>query len=264
MPYLPRPEAEIYYEETGEGPPLVFVHGLWGNHLSWWQQVPHFTARNHCLTFAHRGFFPSRSPLPAGELSAHFVDDLGALLDALRLDRVALVAQALAGWPCLDFALRRPDRVRALVMSDTVGAFAHGVPALPTQDDLIARGIHPAAGERMAREQPALHYLYWGIANLAGALDRQAIARSVFAAQPVTEVELSRLTMPVLGIAGLEDRSLDPEAVRRLCTAVPDGRFVTVPEAGHSVYFERAAEFNRVVEDFLGGSAGGSGACGGV
>jgi 3-oxoadipate enol-lactonase len=105
----------------------------------------------------------------------------------------------------------------------------------------------------MAREQPALHYLYWGIANLAGSLDRQAIARSVFATPAVTEAELSRVTMPVLGIAGLEDRSIDPEAVRRFCAALPDARFVTVPEAGHSVYFERPAEFNRLLDEFLAG-----------
>lgn len=251
MPYLSRPGAEIYYEETGEGPPLVFVHGLWGNHLSWWQQVPHFTVRNHCVTFAHRGFYPSRSSVPAGELSGYFVDDLEALLSALRLDQVTLVAQALAGWTCLEFARRRPERVRSLVMADSTGAFAHGVPASPPPQDLLARGIHPAAGERMAREQPALHHLYWGIAKLAGDLDRQAIARSVFAVAAVTEGDLSPLTMPVLGIAGLEDRSIAPEAVRRFCAALPDGRFATVPEAGHSVYFERPAEFNRLVEDFL-------------
>jgi 3-oxoadipate enol-lactonase len=85
MPYLARPDAELYYEETGKGPPLVFAHGLGGNHLSWWQQVPHFAGGNRCVTFAHRGFFPSRSTLPAGDLSSHFVDDLEALLDALRL-----------------------------------------------------------------------------------------------------------------------------------------------------------------------------------
>jgi 3-oxoadipate enol-lactonase len=251
MPYLARPDAELYYEDTGKGPPLVFAHGLGGNHLSWWQQVPHFAGGNRCVTFAHRGFFPSRSTLPAGDLSSHFVDDLEALLDALRLDRVTLVAQSMGGWTCLGFALRHPDRVRALVMADTAGAFAHGIPSPPRQEELFARGIHPAAGERMAREQPALHYLYWGINNLAGDLDKQAIARSLFAAQTVTAEELSVLTMPVLGIAGLEDRSIDPEAVRRLCAAVPDARFAPVPEAGHSVYFERPAEFNRLVEEFL-------------
>jgi pimeloyl-ACP methyl ester carboxylesterase len=58
--FLKRPGAEIYYETTGSGPAIVFAHGLGGNHLSWWQQVPYFARRNTCVTFAHRGFAPSR------------------------------------------------------------------------------------------------------------------------------------------------------------------------------------------------------------
>ena len=59
MPYLDRPDCRLYYETEGQGPALVFAHGLGGNHLSWWQQVPHFRDRYTCVTFAHRGFSPS-------------------------------------------------------------------------------------------------------------------------------------------------------------------------------------------------------------
>lgn len=48
---------ELYYEVHGEGPPIVFAHGAGGNHLSWWQQVPFFTAQGYrCVTFDHRAF----------------------------------------------------------------------------------------------------------------------------------------------------------------------------------------------------------------
>src|SRR5689334_18741593 len=63
--YLDRPDCRIYYEVTGSGPMLLFAHGLGGNHLSWWQQVPYFRDRYTCVTFAHRGFAPSSAP-PAG------------------------------------------------------------------------------------------------------------------------------------------------------------------------------------------------------
>ena len=58
--YLDRPGCRLYYEVCGAGPFLVFAHGLGGNHLSWWQQVPHFRDRYTCVTFSHRGFAPSR------------------------------------------------------------------------------------------------------------------------------------------------------------------------------------------------------------
>ena len=42
MPTLERPNCDIYYEETGNGPAIIFAHGAGGNHLSWWQQIPLF------------------------------------------------------------------------------------------------------------------------------------------------------------------------------------------------------------------------------
>jgi pimeloyl-ACP methyl ester carboxylesterase len=57
---LERPRCTIHYEVTGSGPAIVFAHGLGGNHMSWWQQVAHFSPRYACVTFAHRGFAPPR------------------------------------------------------------------------------------------------------------------------------------------------------------------------------------------------------------
>src|SRR5262249_46637010 len=82
MPFLSRPGCDLYYEVTGAGPAVVFAHGLGGNHLSWWQQVPHLAERYTCVTFSHRGFGPSRED-PGGPGPAAFVGDLSALLDRL-------------------------------------------------------------------------------------------------------------------------------------------------------------------------------------
>src|SRR5215813_1321975 len=113
--------AEIYYEHIGSGPAIVFAHGLGGNHLSWWQQVPYFSQHYACVTFAHRGFSPSR--ITSGSVDpALFEEDLLALVDHLELKDVRLVAQSMGGWTCLNFTLRRPGRVRALVMASTGGA----------------------------------------------------------------------------------------------------------------------------------------------
>src|SRR4029450_551093 len=170
MPYLDGPDCRLYYETEGQGPALIFAHGLGGNPLSWWQQVPSFRDRYTCVTFAHRGFSPSESgPDTTGPFG--FVDDLAALVDPLRLPDVRLVAQSMGGWTCLGYALREPWRVRALVMACTVGTVSHpdinrvlaSPEALRAQADLAARGITPATGNRMASEQPALEYLYQAI-----------------------------------------------------------------------------------------------------
>lgn len=165
--------AEIYFERTGSGPAIVFAHGLGGNHVSWWQQVPHFSSRYTCVTFAHRGFAPSR--ITSGRVDpALFEEDLLALVDHLELTDLRLIAQSMGGWTCLNFALHHQRRARALVMASTEGAV--DLNTLDAADresiehwsatrggmqaELRKRGIHPAAGERMAREQPALEFLY--------------------------------------------------------------------------------------------------------
>ena len=257
MPYLERPDARIYYEVSGSGPGLVFAHGLGGNHMSWWQQVPLFERDYTCVTFAHRGFAPSTED-PDGPGATAFAGDLTALIDHLGFEDVRLVAQSMGGWTCLDYAITNPARVRALVMCDTTGTLAHPeFPAIwaaqPRGRDraLFERHIHPAAGERMAWEQPALHHLYWQINDLASSVDKDRL-RQQLGAMRVTPVErLGELTMPVLCIAGEEDIVIPPDTVRILADAVPHGRFVPVPRAGHSVYFERAAQFNEHVRDFL-------------
>src|SRR3712207_6607910 len=100
MPVLNRAGGSIYYERHGAGPVLLFAHGLGGNHLSWWQQVPHFRDRYTCVVFAHRGFWPS-TDAPDGAGAEAFTDDLAALIDHLDLPEVRLVAQSMGGWSCL-------------------------------------------------------------------------------------------------------------------------------------------------------------------
>ena len=84
MPVLELDGCDLYYDVTGSGPALVFAHGAGGNHLSWWQQVPHFRERFTCMTFAHRGAVPSSGDPDA----TRFVADIAALVDHLRLDDV--------------------------------------------------------------------------------------------------------------------------------------------------------------------------------
>src|SRR5690242_13405223 len=113
--YLERLGCRLYFEATGTGPALVFAHGLGGNHLSWWQQVAHFAPTHTCVVFSHRGFPPS-TRVPGRTAPDAYADDLAALLEALDLRDATLVGQSMGGWTCLEYTLRRPQRVRALVM----------------------------------------------------------------------------------------------------------------------------------------------------
>jgi 3-oxoadipate enol-lactonase len=258
MPFLERDGARLYYETHGAGPALVFAHGLGGGHLSWWQQVPHFRDRYTCVSFDHRGFGLSRDT-PDGPGADAFVDDLAALVDHLGVPDVRLVAQSMGGWTCLGYALRHPGRVRALVMACTTGtlrdpeteavyrAHAAGRP----EAALFARGIHPAGGDRLAQEQPALHFLYREVDALSHDLDKDAMRKKLNKLRTTPRAEVARLRVPLLCITGEEDVVIPPAAVAVLASIVPGARLARVPEAGHSVYWERPAAFNRLVDEFL-------------
>jgi 3-oxoadipate enol-lactonase len=262
--YLKRPDCSIYYEVMGEGPAIVFAHGLGGNQMSWWQQLAHFSARHTCVAFAHRGFTPS-SAVPGATAPDAYADDLAALIDELKLSDVRLVAQSMGGWTCLEYALRHPARVKSLVMACTSGASDPGaVPGFGKTEfaawskrageanaAMEVRGVLAAGGERLAREQPALAMLYRQIYRLSADDFRAAVRGRIWTMRDKPPSLLAKLPMPVLFLNGEEDSVFPSPAGPGLAGFAPQGRHISVPKAGHSVYFERAAEFNRIVEEFI-------------
>jgi 3-oxoadipate enol-lactonase len=259
MPFVHAGDIDLYYEmhgpPVGDASVIVFAHGMGGNHLSWWQQVPFFCQRYACITFDHRGFGQSIETAD-GRGGAAFVDDLRALLDHLGVQRTHLVAQSMGGWTCLGFALRFPERVQRLVMCDTPGGLLTNEIALAwnlKDIQMPAAGVHPAAGERMYREQPWLHFLYTQIAGLNPTRTREEMLGVIQAAGIVSPDAARALTVPVLFIAGVEDIVIPPRVLELAMQHFPDARLERVPAAGHSVYFEHAELFNGIVARFLDG-----------
>ena len=261
--FLGRPGCRVYYEVTGSGPAIVFAHGLGSNHLTWWQQVAHFSSRYTCVTFAHRGY-PPGSEIPGGPDPKDFAGDLAALIEHLQLPDVRLVAQSMGGWTSLEYILSYPHKVRALVLASTSGTIQRA--AVPLADpqrlaewtrkaraaraDMQRRGISPPAGERMAREQPALHFLYQAIAN-ASAFDRGELRKRLVAMWTRSPEVLRGFSMPTLFIIGDEDTTYPPFLSDALAPLMPNAKVEQVPETGHSVYFQRAPIFNQLVDRFL-------------
>lgn len=265
---LERPGCKIYFEVTGPAagaaPAIVFAHGLGGNHMSWFQQVAHFAPRFTCVTFAHRGFAPS-SAIAGGPDPKDYAGDLAALIAHLGLGDVRVVAQSMGGWTAIEYALTRPRELKALVLACTTGTVdplriaepeRSRLPAwiqteAPKAADLFARGIHPAGGERMAREQPALHLLYRHIDEQNAALDKTALGARLRAIRTRTPEDLREIACPILFVSGAEDIVMPPFAADAIARVVPGAKVAHIAQAGHSAYFERPAEFNAAVEAFL-------------
>jgi 3-oxoadipate enol-lactonase len=226
--------------------------------------VAHFAPRYTCVTFAHRGFAPS-DPVANGVDPADYAGDLAALIDHLGLTDVRLVAQSMGGWTMLEYALAHPDRVKTLVLSSTSGTLdRRGCdPSGGTDYDAwlaaseaciaagIARGIHPAMGERAAERFPALHLLYRSIDEMAGTLDKEKLRAGLRRTATRTLAEFETFRVPTLLIAGGEDVVFPPFLASAIAASLPCGEVETISDAGHSPYFEQAARFNVLVDAFL-------------
>ena len=256
---------ELYYEVHGDGPEtVVFAHGAGGNHLSWWQQVPVFARRYRCVTFDHRAFGWSRDAIDGPGRSA-FVDDFCALLDHLKLERIYLVAQSMGGQCAMGFTLRHPDRVKALVMASTVVGMRHATyRSLDAETNrrlreareryMLSRNGTRALGRTAQTADPTRAFLYREIAGLNPPRDPSFLDNN--RERDVTPEMLAQLRVPVLFLAGEEDEIYPPIVMQAAQRLIPGARLVVVPEAGHSVYFEKPEAFNSIVLSFFADVAG--------
>ncbi len=119
MPFATADDGvKLYYEETGEGEPVVFVHEFAGDHRSWEPQVRHFARRYRCITYNARGFPPSDVPEEPDMYSqARATADIKAVLDHLGISRAHIVGLSMGGFATLHFGLNHPEMARALVVA---------------------------------------------------------------------------------------------------------------------------------------------------
>jgi len=271
MPALPavqygqlnRPDgASISFEVSGEGPPLVFAHGMGGNLLSWWQQIPHFANDHKCISISQRSFGTSKSP-PGGPKLADFPDDVVALLDHLKIEKAVFIGQSMGGWTGVELTLAHPDRVAALVLSNTTGTLDYDcygdnrINAWRAQQQEMhqkfdAAGVHRGTSMIFAQEQPALHSLYFAIERMNDHTYREDLAKQLWPSRNRGPEFARKITCPVLCITGESDYAICPLGVHLVAKQMPNARVYEVPASGHSVYFERAGIFNAKLKDFLG------------
>src|SRR5947208_2224081 len=108
----------LYYEETGSGRPLIFVHEFAGDHRSWEAQVRHFGRRYRSVAFNARGYPPSDVPASQGSYSqGRADDDIRSVLDHLSLERAHIVGLSMGGFATLHFGFRYAARALSLCVA---------------------------------------------------------------------------------------------------------------------------------------------------
>ena len=119
MPHLTTDDGvKLYFEDTGKGIPIVFIHEFAGDCRSYEPQVRHFSKYYRCITYNARGYPPSDVPDDGERYSqARARDDVRSVLDGLKIDKAHIVGLSMGGFAALHFGFTYPEHCRSLVVA---------------------------------------------------------------------------------------------------------------------------------------------------
>lgn len=268
MPYVDAAGARLYFEEHGQGYPLIFVHEFGSDSRGWEDQVRCFSRAYRCIAFNARGYPPSDVPEESGLYGWEFaVDDVAAVMRGLAIERAHVVGSSMGGYATLQFGLRYPEKASAIV------AAAVGSGSPPSRRDVwlketsilarafIERGMG-AMAERMALGPTRIQLKYKDPKSWQGFVDRlrqqssrgmsYTMARCQALRPPLHDLrdQFSAMTVPVLLLVGDEDPPC-LETSLMLKSLLPNAGLWICPNTGHAIHLEEPAAFNAQIESFL-------------
>ncbi|MFW9817918.1 MAG: alpha/beta fold hydrolase [Candidatus Thorarchaeota archaeon] len=257
MPKVRTNNINTYYEVTGEGEPLVFVHGLGSSTRDWEGQVPAFSKSYQVITYDMRGHGLSDKPEGPYQIPM-FASDLAGLLHALGLDAIHLVGISLGGCVAFQFAISYPELVKTLVIVNSTPGFGDGLEKV-LQDvegraiivkqkgmrgmgQVLSEALFPKPDQAELRETMVER---WAANDPRAYIEAM---RTVFGWNVMDELGL--IKSPTLVISSDQD-TMPLEVKERTVRRIPDARLVVIPDAHHFVTLERPKKFNAALGKFL-------------
>jgi pimeloyl-ACP methyl ester carboxylesterase len=269
MPHLTTDDGvKLYYEQSGSGIPVVFVHEFAGDCRSWESQVRYFARRYSCVTYNARGYPPSDVPEDGERYSQERArDDIRAVLDALKIDKAHVVGLSMGGFATLHFGFTYPERARSLVVAGCgYGASPDKREQFAAEAETAARQFEEAsmakAAEGYALGPTRVQFQNKDPRGWKEFADQLAEHSTAGAARTMRGVQKRRpslfdlvdkmrtITAPTLIMTGDEDwPCLEPGLLMK--RTIPTAGLVVMPNAGHTINLEEPAAFNQHVADFL-------------
>jgi pimeloyl-ACP methyl ester carboxylesterase len=260
--------VRLYYEETGSGTPVIFVHEYAGDHRAWEPQMRHFGQRYRAITYAARGYPPSDVPADVSKYSqVRAADDIGSVLDHLKIDKAHIVGLSMGGFATLHFGFRHPGRALSLVVAGCgYGAEKGQQQRFRAEAEAIAKFIDDndisVFAEKYAYGPTRVQFenkdprgfaefkQQLGEHSKLGARNTQlGVQRERPSLYDLID-DMKRLTVPTLVLTGDEDwPCLQPALLMK--QNIPTAALSVMPNCGHTINIEDPDQFNRIVGDFL-------------
>jgi pimeloyl-ACP methyl ester carboxylesterase len=258
--------------ELGEGPPLVFVHGLSGSWPNWLEQLPVLAREHRVLALDLPGF--GHSPMARERISiSGYARLLERLLDQLGMDAAALVGNSMGGFVAAELAIAFPQRVERLVLVSAAGISTHrdprmmrAIPALTRLERILAAGGAWAASKsdavarRPRLRDAALNVVVRHPRRLPAALASEQIRGAgkpgfLQALEATIDYDIAdrlpEIACPTLIVWGEKDRLIGVRDADVFAELIPRSRKVVFEDTGHMAMLESPAAFNALLEDFL-------------
>jgi pimeloyl-ACP methyl ester carboxylesterase len=260
--------VRLYYEETGAGRPVIFVHEFAGDLRSWEPQLRHFGKRYRAIAFNARGYPPSDVPGdPQSYSQSRAADDIKVVLDGVGEAAAHIVGLSMGGFAALHFGFRHPVSALSLCVGGCgYGAELEQRERFRSEADAIAdfiesRGME-AFAEKYAYGPTRVQFenkdprgfaefkdMLAAHSGLGSANTQRGVQRERPSLYTLVD-DMKRLTVPTLIITGDEDwPCLLPGILMK--QNIPSAALSIMTNAGHTINLEEPAEYNRIVGEFL-------------
>ena len=246
-----------HYISKGEGPPIVFVHGLGGSVHFWYGVIENLSAHHHCVALDLRGH--GRSDSTKGQFSIDtWAQDVEALISALELPPVTLVGHSLGTLVAQQLAVTKPELVDHLVL---LGAISWLEPPLRKAyderaelveagglDELVDPWLEGALAPRTRGKLPQV------VGLLRDAFlrnDPKSYAKACRAIAKMPKIDREAIGQPTLLVVGNHDRSTPIAMTEELHGEIPVSRVRVIAAASHWLALEQPDELAAAILEFL-------------
>ena len=263
MAFINNQGAKIYWDEQGEGEPVLLIMGLGYPSDMWYRTRPLLAARYRTITLDNRGV--GRSDMPPGPYPiALMASDAAGVLDASGCESAHVFGISMGGMIAQEFALQFPKRVRSLILGCTASGGPHVVKAEPEVNELLmSRGnMSPEAAA-----QAAVPFIY-DSATSRERIDEDLAMRRDWFPKPEAYMaqlqgilaweaysRLSQISAPTLVIHGESDRLVPAGNGKLIAERIPGAKLVLLSHASHIFTTDQPEAAHQAILEFLAAQA---------
>ncbi len=259
MPFIQNESVKIYWDEAGDGVPILLVMGLAYPSDMWHRTRPLLADRYRTIAFDNRG--SGRSDVPPGDYSIQVMaSDAAGVLDAAGVRAAHVYGISMGGIIAQEFALRYPDRVRSLILGSTTAGVPKSVRSSPEITRRLLEGEQSSPDEAA---EAAIPFVYHP-GTPRERIDQDFAVRKNWTARSDAYINqlmgvfawdshgrLEQITAPTLVLHGANDQLVPPNNAEFIAARIPNAKLVMIPNASHVFTTDQPDATHSALLDFL-------------